>query len=279
MKCFLAPAVFFLLILPLLSEEGKKIASLSPNLTEMVFLLGKGDCLVGRSSFCDAPPEAKKIRVVGSFGKPFPEPLIASGAKIVITSTVRAKAVPEMLEKAGIRLVVIPDSSFKQYFAALELLGKLLDCRSRAQLEIQKAKKELEQLRRDTDRIPREKRPSVLVLISLSPPVTAGKKSFINEMIQLAGGRNVAEQVNQDYFTCSPEWIYLNQPDLIILCRMDGEKAAENLKQISLFSRLKAVRNNRVLQDLDPSLLYRLGPRTFLGIRWMNHFFFPENPH
>ena len=57
----------------MLHADPEKIASLSPNLTEMVFLLGQGDRLAGRSVHCDYPEEAKKIKVVGSFGKAFPE--------------------------------------------------------------------------------------------------------------------------------------------------------------------------------------------------------------
>ncbi len=260
------------------ASDPVKIASLSPNLTEMVFLLGKGDRLAGRTIHCDYPEEAKKIKVVGSFGKAFPEQLIASGAKIVITSTVRTQSDEAMLRKAGIRRIVIPDSSFEHYYSALKTLGELLDCRERAQTEIEKAKRTLEQIRKKTDEIPVEKRPAVLVMISASPVVTAGKRSFINDMIQLAGGKNVAGNIDRDYFSCSPEWIMLHPPDIIILCRMDNGKTIPDLKKNPLFSSLKAVRNNRVLRDLDPALLYRLGPRTFQGIRLMNLFFFKENP-
>ncbi len=260
----------------MLHADPEKIASLSPNLTEMVFLLGQGDRLAGRSVHCDYPEEAKKIKVVGSFGKAFPEQLIASGAKIVITSTVRSQSDEAVLRKAGIRRIVIPDSGFEQYYSALKTLGKLLDCQKRAQLEIEKAKCELEQIRKKTDPIPKEKRPTVLVMISASPVITAGKRSFINDMIQLAGGRNVAEIVDQDYFSCSPEWIMLHPPDVIILCRMDNGKTLPDLKKNPVFSNLKAVRNNRILRDLEPALLYRLGPRSFQGIRLIYQFLYTQ---
>lgn len=265
----------FLFSAGLFAETGK-IASLSPNLTEMVFLLGQGHRLAGRSVHCDYPKEARKIQVVGSFGKPYLEPLIASGAKILITSTVRGSDDEVMLKKAGIRRIVIPDSSFEQYFSALKTLGDLLDCRDQAQEEIAKAKKMLEQIRKETEKIPKEKKPTVLVMISTAPVITAGKKSFINDMIQLAGGRNIAENVDQDYFSCSPEWIMIHQPDIIILCRMDHAKNPPDLKKNSLFANLKAVKSNRILRELEPSLLYRLGPRSFQGIRIMNQFFFEK---
>ena len=268
MICFLA-SLFTVSLL----AEPVKIASLSPNLTEMVFLLGQGNRLVGRSRHCDYPEEAGKIKVVGSFGKAFPEALIASGAKIVITSTVRSHSDEAFLRKAGIRRILIPDSSFEQYFSALKTLGDLLDCQNRARTEIEKAKRTLEQIRKKTDGIPEEKRPAVLVMISTSPIVTAGKHSFIHDMIQLAGGRNAAGDVDRNYFACSPEWIMLHQPDVIILCRMDNGKQSPDLRKNPLFSSLKAVKNNRVLRDLDPALLYRLGPRSFEGIQLLYQFF------
>lgn len=271
-----AVPLLLLFFVPLFAQT--KIASLSPNLTEMVFLLGEEKQLAGRSSSCDYPADAKKIKVVGSFGKAFIEPLIASGARVVITSTARNKSDEKLLNKAGIRYLVVPDKNLEHYYSALRTLGNLLNCRDRAEKEIAKAKTALENIRKKTDAIPLEKRPKVLVMISRTPVITAGKRSFINDMITLAGGRNIAGKEEKDYFTCSPEWLLLHQPDIIILCRM-GDQKSSDLKHDALFSQMKAVRQNRVLKELDPSLLYRLGPRSIEGIRLMNQSFYPpEQP-
>ena len=115
MKYLLLFAVFFSAVH---CSAAEKIVSLSPNLTEIICLLGGTDALRGRSSACDFPEEVRKVPVAGSFGKANPEAVLASGATVVVTAADRAPQERTLLEQAGIRYIVIPAKSLADYESA-----------------------------------------------------------------------------------------------------------------------------------------------------------------
>ena len=123
MKYLLLFAIFFSAVH---CSAVEKIVSLSPNLTEIICLLGGIDALCGRSSACDFPEEVRKVPVAGSFGKANPEAVLASGTATVVTATDRAPQERALLEQAGIRYLIIPAKSLADYESALRTLGKLL---------------------------------------------------------------------------------------------------------------------------------------------------------
>ncbi len=252
-------ALLFFSMLLLSAEE--RIASLSPNLTEIICLLGGESALCGRSSACDYPPGIRKIPVVGRFGKADPEALIASGATVVVTAAVRSPNDRAVLERAGIRYLEIPANSLSDYDSALRTLGELLGKRERAEQEIRKNREEIRRFRSDLPQAPK-----VFVMISSSPLYTAGKRTFLHELIELAGGKNIAGEEEKGYFIVSPEWVLLRDPDIVVFC--GGENETE-----SVLRSCSAFRSGRILTGLDPSLLYRLGPRSMEAVRKLHDFF------
>ena len=130
---------------------------------------------------------------------------------------------------------------------------------------IARARRKLTAWREADARLPDRRRPKVLVAIDTAPVITAGKNSFLTPMIELAGGRNPAANVDRSYFRCSFEQIVLWKPDVILAPGLPPERLRK-LKKSPGWSDLPAVRNDCVVTDFDPDLLYRLGPRSFDGI-------------
>jgi iron complex transport system substrate-binding protein len=92
--------------------------------------------------------------------------------------------------------------------------------------------------------------------------MTAGKGSFIDEMITIAGGVNIAFDAPRPFSQFSPELIVKRDPDVIILGYMvKGDDAARSLSKRFGWDRIKAVKQNRVYDDIDPDMLFRPGPR------------------
>ena len=240
---------------------GEKIASLSPNLTEIVCLLGGEESLCGRSSACDYPPQVQKLPVVGRFGKADPEAVLASGATIVITAVNRSPSDRKLLEQAGIRYLEIPANSLSDYASALRILGGILGKREEAEREIRKVRKEMDRFRRDLRR-----KPKVFILISDKPLCTAGQKTFLHELVELAGGENLAGTEEKGYFTVSPEGVLLRNPEIDVFC-------GGHIDRNSVLRSTEAFRTGRILTDLDPSLLYRLGPRSIEAVRKLHEYF------
>ncbi len=244
---------------------ARRVASLSPNLTEIVFCLGRGERLVGRSSACDYPPEAARVPVVGDFAKPFLEPLLLARPDLVVTTRPADPAIPGALARHGIRCLVLPDDCLADYPAALRALGRELDCAAAAERE---AARLAAALAPAGGALPPAPRPRVLMLFSLRPYVTVGRRGFVNELLAAAGAENLAGGEAQGYFTCSLEWVLSARPDVIVIPKMGGMDVA-GLLAAPGWRDLPAVRQGRVYADCDPDWLCRLGPRLALGAEWL----------
>lgn len=241
--------------------ETLRVVSLSPNLTEMIALLGAEKMLVGRSSACDRPESVKSLPVVGTLGAPSLEALIAARPDLVVAESLRH----EIPGSFGLRVELFPAATFEGYFRNLERLGALLGRKEKAAGEIARARRKLEAWREADAGLPDRRRPKVLVAIGVAPVITAGKPSFLTSMIELAGGRNVAAGEDRDYFNCSLEQIALWDPDVILAPGLPEKKLRE-LEQSPAWSGLSAVKRGNVITDFDPDLLYRLGPRSLDGV-------------
>ena len=187
--------------------------------------------------------------------------MLASGATIVITAVNRSPSDRKLLEQAGIRYLEIPANSLSDYASALRILGGILGKREEAEREIRKVRKEMEQFRGDLRR-----KPKVFILISDKPLCTAGKKTFLHELVELAGGENLAGTEEKGYFTVSPEWVLLRNPEIVVFC-------GGHIDRNSVLRSTEAFRTGRILTDLDPSLLYRLGPRSIEAVRKLHEYF------
>ncbi len=251
---------FFSLFVSASLLGAERIVSLSPNLTEMIVLLGAEGDLVGRSRACDYPERVKTLPVAGNFGTPAVEPLLALQPTLVVTETLREpEETKKRLAAFGVRVEVLPAESVGDYLANLEKLGRLTGHETEAKSEIDRVQARIDAWRR-ADRVRAlENRPATLILVGLNPPVTAGKRSYLTELLEFAGLHNLAANRAEKYFRCSPEWIVRMQPEVILY---PGGAGAE----LPGWQGVPAVKNGRVITDLDGDLFFRLGPRVFDGV-------------
>ena len=262
---------FFLLLLFFLSsasvslqaQERPRIVSLAPALTELVCRLGQADLLVGRTSACDEPPEIRKVPVVGAFGRPNAEAVIACKPTLIFANDFADPSAAELFRSAGIRVIRKQCRNPEDYLAWVELAGKILSCEAKAHAEKVRVLNELEQIRKQ---YPPESGKTVLCLIWDKPPTAAGRGSFPDALIRLAGLRNLADCVKQEYFTPSQEWLLAHQADYLLVPGFTKERIAE-LRKNRAWKELRAVRENRIVSEIDPDLLLRPGPRLTEGVR------------
>lgn len=267
--------LLFSLCFSVFAGEKIRVVSLSPSLTELVFQLGKGGCLVGRSTVCNYPEDAKKVPVVGNFGAPSMEKLITVKADLVLSSALKDRSLEKTIEGMGIKFLLLPTDSIEDYYIAVEKLGKLLDCEEAALKEITRIRNGLKGFREKAEKIPFDKRPLVYLEIWDRPLMTVGNRSFINDFIDYAGGRNIANKEGKDYFSCSAEWVIVSNPDVVICPAMEKGRIADVLKRAGWAS-ISAVKHHRIYTDLDDDLIYRLGPRMLEGISLIHKCIFPE---
>ncbi len=245
-------------------KEKLRVVSLSPCLTELIFHLGEEEHLIGRSSACDYPEGAKQIESAGGFGKPSLEKLISLKPTVVIASALANPAIQKSIEQFGIKFYLLPGKSIDDYFQTVRILGKILNCEEKAKKEIKRVKSGLAKFAKMNKALKKQP-PRIYMEIWDKPYMTIGKKSFINDLIEYAGGQNIAKDQNEDYFNCSVEWIITSNPEIIICPAMKTAREAD-VKSRNGWKNISAVKNDRIYVELNDDLIYRLGPRILEGI-------------
>ena len=253
----------------------KRVVSLAPSITEIIFSVGRGNLIIGRTTPDTYPEEVKKATVVGDFAKPSLEALISVKPDIVFAASLCDSAVIKSIESAGIKFVMLPSESFEEYFKALDEIGKLLDCEKEVAAETARLKKGIEKFKKSAQTLPEEKKPLVFMEIWDTPLMTAGKKSFLNDFILLAGGRNLAGDLDKGYFNCSEEWAISGAPDIIIAPSM-GKNGASGIRTRKGWENIPAVKNSRIYTNMNQDIVFRLGPRLLDAIKIFRDCIKPE---
>lgn len=250
-----------------LAQQKLKIISLAPSTTEILFSLGLDDEIAGVSRFCNYPHRALSKEKVGSFSEPNIEKILSLKPDIIFCTGLEQAPVITKLRQLKLKVCVSDPSNLKELFISIREIGQLLDRQNKAEVLIDGMQKSIEEIGLKVSLIPKEKRQKVFVEIWHSPLMTAGRGSFIDELITLAGGINIASNTKRPYSYFSSEQVIKQNPDCIILAYMDKENPLDLIRGRFGWSNIKAVKNNRVYNDINPDLFLRPGPRLVEGLR------------
>jgi len=240
----------------MLDEPAKSVVSLSPGITETVFALGYGELLVGRSAYCDYPPEAADIAIAGSIAEPNAEIIVSLSPDIVIASTLFTREAFERLTGLGLKVAVLRGGETFEgvYEGVIQPVAALLG-------DVEAGEKLISSMRATVARAMKKVRqfamnPTVYYVVGFGEggDWTAGGDTFIGEMIVLAGGENIAADVSGWSFNL--ETLVERDPDIILI-----PPWAEDIFPLTpVYSNLRAVRSGTVLV-VDDDLMSREGPR------------------
>jgi len=254
---------------------GPKIVSLAPSTTEITCALGLYDNLVGVSTMCDYPKEVKKKEKVGSFSEPNIEQILALKPDVILATGLEQAQTVERLRKLGLPVIVSDPKGFRELYDSILTIGRACGKEKEAVSLINKMKKKISAVSAKVALIEPGKRPRVYFEVWHDPIMTAGKGSFIDEMITVAGGVNITSDAPRPFSQFSPELIVKRDPDVIILGYMvKGNSAAESFSKRFGWDGIKAVRQNRVYDDIDPNTLFRPGPRLADAVVQLNKRFY-----
>jgi iron complex transport system substrate-binding protein len=244
----------------------QRIVSLAPSVTEILFALGAGDRIIGVTSYCDYPPEARLKESVGDTLKPSVERIVALKADLVIISTAsQVESSVQKLEELGVAVYVSNPRSLEGVLESINKIGDVIDVAD-------SAGRLTDALRNRTasiaSRVAAAARPSVFVILGTEPLITAGATSFISDLVNRAGGASISAEVNGDYPQYSLETAVAKQPEIIFL-QAGGNVLPDRLGETP------AARSGRVY-NLDDDLLLRPGPRIVDGLEQMTAKIHPE---
>ncbi|MBI5252693.1 MAG: cobalamin-binding protein [Desulfomonile tiedjei] len=254
------------------SAFPKRVISLAPSLTEIVFDLGAGHTLVGRTARCNEPPEVLKIQDIGAYMNPDLERIIALRPDLVLSpESGMRKEVVDRLTDLGIPTFVDNSRTLDEIVYLLSRLGTILGRESDAKTVAQQFRQRRQAVRERVDHV---SKPLILFAVGIRPLVLAGGRSFIGSLIREAGGTNVAEDATIPYPKFNMEEVAKRDPDIIIVlnkeCRED-----ECFNEWQKHQALSAVRNNQIYQ-LDADLVARASARIMDALEQLAAIFHPK---
>jgi len=254
-KAFLAGGML-LLCLTSCADERKsgdyRIVSLSPAMTEMLFSIGAGDKIVGVTTFCDFPPEARKITKVGDFSHPSIERIVGLKPDLVIVNLPEQMRIKKELDRLKIRSFVSSPGSLSEIYTELSALGAVLGLDKAADSLVSYMKRNLEAVNPT-------RRKKVYVEISPRPIITIGAATFLNDLIYNAGGVNIFADLEKDYPAVGQEAVITRDPEIIIVLH------PEDIRGRIGWQNIQAVKEGRVYTNFNPDHLMRPGPRLISG--------------
>jgi iron complex transport system substrate-binding protein len=245
------------------SADGTRIAtrvvSISASTTEALFAVGAGALVVGRSKFCDYPPEATKLPAVGGFVDPSLEATLALAPDLVVGARgPLGQGFLRALEERGIATYFPKTESFDEILAMIVGIGGRTDRAAEADAVVASLRGRRAAIQRALEG---RARPKTMLLFSTKPVTCAGPGSFPDEMLALAGGENVVRGTVA-YPTLGMETILALDPDVII----DAEMIPGTVAPLdATWGSMRAVRGGKVHLLRDEAVL-RPGPRVLDGV-------------
>lgn len=255
-----------------IEKEPLRIVSLAPSHTEILFAIGLGERVVGVSNFCDYPEEAKNKEKVGDSFNVNVEKIIELSPDLVIQYGQGKEEVNKRLQEAGIKVLSYEPESIEDVINLIDELGKITNSGRAAKMTIVDM-----MTKRDfiLSRVAGKERVKVFYEVWDQPLMAAGPGSFIDELINLAGGENIAKDAQGKYPQFDLEQLIERNPDVYLTAKDREDKTVDSIKARDGYENINAIKNDRVF-ILDPNIISRPGPRIVDGLELIARKIHPE---
>ncbi|MGQ0812245.1 MAG: ABC transporter substrate-binding protein [Nitrospiraceae bacterium] len=256
-----------------LAKAPTRIVSLAPSVTEILFAIDMGEQIVGVTPYCDYPADAKAKPKVG-YVHPNIESIVALQPDLVLAPREFMRAdVLGKLEQLKIATFILEAKNVEDIPIHIQTLGRMLDRLSLADQIAMQLRQQLAELRARTEGLPR---PRVLYVLNSQPLITVGPGSFIHQLIDLAGGANVAARAKAPYPRLNMEEVIKEDPELIVFPTGSAEGISTGEQQLwERWQTITAVKHKR-FHRVPSDLLNRPGPRIVEGLNILTRILHPE---
>jgi iron complex transport system substrate-binding protein len=254
-----------------LEEPAQKIISLVPSSTEILFALGVGDRVVGASDFCNYPEEALSITRVGGFDVPNLELIVSLEPDLVFAASLHKDTV-EALEGMGIAVLALDPQNIQEIYGNIELMAKAVGKQKAGEDLIKDMKNRLEKVAAALADLKEADRPVVFYEVWYPGIMIAGEGTFIDEIINLAGGKNMAWGISR-WGSIQEEEVLARNPDFIF--HGYPETDASFFATREGWDVITAVAENQIF-FVNPDITSRTGPRIADAVEAFARILHPE---
>lgn len=254
--------------------EYRRIVSLAPSLTEILFALGLGDQVVGVTQHCNYPLAALKKAKIGSYVDLNIEKILSLKPDLVVaTADGNEKGAVDRIAGFRIPILVTHPRNLNETYETIQIIGRVTRQGPRAEKLVRSLRKRADEVTSTVSQLPR---PRVFLQINEHPLISVGRETFHHHLIQLAGGSNICGDSEVKYPKYSIEQVLRSDPEVIIITSMERGMAAEKKKERwRQWGQISAVKNNRI-HILDSDLLDRPSPRLVVGLEALAAVIHPE---
>lgn len=278
--CFLNPAAFAAVFE---DEIGRKIeiagppqriVSVAPSVTETLFALGLGEKIVGVSSYCNFPPAALRKEKVGGYITPSLEKILSLRPDLVFqTADGDLKAFVNRLAGFGIPVYITNPRSVADTLKAVLQIGEVTFSSPAARVLAEEMRAKVLGIREKAAGLPRLR---TLHAMSVEPLISSGKRTFVHDLIVLAGGENIAADARGKHPLLSMEEVLARDPQVILLSSMLSNEPMTAQKQaLGRYREISAVRGGRI-HVIQADLILRPSPRIVDGLAEVARAIHPE---
>ncbi len=262
-----------------IEAEPKRIVSLSPSNTEILFALGLGDRVVGVTTLCNFPAEAATRPQVGGFaGSTINlETLVALGPDLVLAGDEHHRMVVDALTKKSVPTVCIKATDLAGVYGSIRLIGQATGRQNEAEALVKAMQARVDAVAAKVARVRPVDRLRVYWEVFDAPLITSGRSSFIGQMIEIAGGLNVFADVAAEFPQVNTEAVIARDPQVILGPEIveGGGITLEKLRGRKGWTEIEAVKTGRVYV-VSGDLTSRPGPRLAEGLELVARTLYPQ---
>jgi iron complex transport system substrate-binding protein len=256
----------------------QRIVSLAPSNTEIVYALGLEDKLIAVTEFCNYPEDAMLKEKVGGYGDVDIEKIVALNPDLILAEDLHKHEVIPALERYDLTVITIVPHNFQEVMDSIKLIGKVTGSEEQASKIVDDMNIAIKAITDETDKIDQEEKPKVLYVIWHEPIMSVGNDTRIHELIEKAGGINIAAIAGDGYPTLALEEVINANPHVIMVNQEEYEGGDISLQFILNESRLEIVDAfvNKKIYGINADLTNRPTPRIVKALELMAKMIHPE---
>ena len=261
-----------------LEEIPLRIVSLAPSNTEIIYALGLENKLIGVTQFCNYPLEALEKEIVGGFSDVDIEKVISLNPDLILAEDIHKHEVIPALEGKGSKVIAIVPHNLQEVMESIILIGRVTGTEDKALQIMDDMNNKIQAITNKTNEIKDQERPKVLYVIWHTPIMSVGNDTRIHELIEKAGGINIAAAAGEGYPTLALEEIISVNPQVIIVNKEEYEGGDISLQFVLNESRLAVVdasKNGRIY-GINADLTNRPTPRIVQALELMAKMLHPK---
>lgn len=255
-----------------IAKEPAKIVSLSPANTEILFALGVGDKVVGRTDYCNYPEEAAKVETIGDYNNPNVEKIISLAPDVVLAGDLISDDIRSQIEATGAKVLTYTPMSVDAVESTIINTGKIVNANDKAKEITDSMTKKYDEIKEKAAAA----NPQKSVFIDIGDYYSAGDNSLLGNMLKDINAKNIASDAGTDWPQLSVEQIIAKNPDVYV----SFFTKPEDIKKVPGFDQVSAVKNDAIVYyemlSPDSDLIQRPGPRIVDGLELLATAVYPD---